>query len=47
MACPAGDGDTSTFSPSATRIWSATRSRPFTISVTGCSTCSRAFTSMK
>ena len=33
--------------PSATAIWAATRSIPVTISVTGCSTWSRAFTSMK
>ena len=34
-------------SPSATASWSATRSSPVTISVTGCSTCSRVFTSRK
>ena len=33
--------------PSATRTCSATRSSPVTISVTGCSTCRRVFTSRK
>jgi len=33
--------------PGATRSCSSTRSRPVTISVTGCSTCSRVFISMK
>ena len=34
-------------SPAAMRIWLFTRSTPVTISVTGCSTWMRAFTSMK
>ena len=34
-------------SPAAMRSWSATRSRPVTASVTGCSTCSRVFISRK
>ena len=34
-------------SPAAIRICSLTISRPVTISVTGCSTCSRVFASMK
>ena len=35
------------FSPAAMRIISSTRSSPVTISVTGCSTCSRVFISRK
>ena len=35
------------FSPAATRSCRSTRSSPVTISVTGCSTCSRVFISMK
>ena len=38
---------TSSASPAATRSCSSTRSRPVTSSVTGCSTCSRAFISRK
>ena len=34
-------------SPAATRSCHSTRSRPVIISVTGCSTCSRVFISMK
>ena len=34
------------FSPDATRNCHSTRSMPVTISVTGCSTCSRVFISM-
>ncbi len=41
-ACPNPSG-----SPAAIRIWSATRSRPVTSSVTGCSTWSRVFISRK
>src|SRR5467141_530050 len=33
--------------PAAMAIWSFTRSRPVTCSVTGCSTCKRVFTSKK
>ena len=35
------------FRPAATRICSCTMSMPVTISVTGCSTCTRVFISMK
>ncbi len=41
-SCASGSG-----SPAATRSCHSTRSRPVTISVTGCSTCSRVFISMK
>jgi hypothetical protein len=35
------------FSPAATRICSCTMSMPVIISLTGCSTCTRVFISMK
>ena len=38
---------TGNFSPAAMRTCHSTRSQPVTISVTGCSTCSRVFISMK
>ena len=41
-SCVSGSG-----SPAATRSCHSTRSRPVIISVTGCSTCSRVFISMK
>ena len=46
--CPLGAGGSpSRAPPRATWSWSLTRSAPVTISVTGCSTWSRALTSMK
>ena len=48
MECPRGVeilGDQSSFSPSAMRNCSRTRSIPLVSSETGCSTCSRVFTS--
>jgi hypothetical protein len=41
-SCVSGSG-----SPAATRSCHSTRSRPVMASVTGCSTCSRVFISMK
>ena len=47
IACPRGAGSSvsRSFSPSAIRNCSRTRSMPAVSSVTGCSTCSRVFTS--
>ena len=49
MACPRGVGSSvkRSFSPSAMRNCSRTRSMPAVSSVTGCSTCSRVLTSRK
>ena len=45
--CPASARARPASAPSAIFSWTATRSRPITVSVTVCSTCSRALASMK